>query len=146
VLLVLALLLGICPLAQADLGDDQYLQIYTLIQQADELNSNGEAALAKAKYREAQKALKSFKTDYPNWNVQLVASRLNYLAQKLGDPLKSLAPLPESVLPATRRRPKPLPRSPLPPHRPRSSCSKPGRSRARCSACTPHQATSRHCS
>ena len=92
VLLVLALLLAICPLAQADLGDDQYLQIYTLIQQADELNSNGEAGLAKAKYREAQTALKSFKTDYPNWNVKLVASRLNYLAQKLGDPLEKSRP------------------------------------------------------
>jgi hypothetical protein len=82
-LLVLALLLGVCPLAQADLGDDQYLQIYTLIQQADELSSSGKAALAKAKYQEAQTALKGFKTDYPSWNVKLVAYRLNYVAQKL---------------------------------------------------------------
>lgn len=82
-LLVLVLLLGSCPLAQADVGDDQYLQIYSLIQQADELNSNGKAALAKAKYQEAQTALKSFKTDYPNWNAKLVTYRLNYVAQKL---------------------------------------------------------------
>ena len=82
-LLVLALLLGVCPLAQADLGDDQYLQIYTLIQQADELSSSGKAALAKAKYQEAQTALKGFKIDYPSWNVKLVAYRLNYVAQKL---------------------------------------------------------------
>ena len=82
-LLVLALLLGLCPQAQADLGDDQYLQVYSLIQQADELNSSGKAALAKAKYQEAQTALKGFKTDYPNWNVKLVSYRLNYVAQKL---------------------------------------------------------------
>lgn len=82
-LLVLALLLGLCLPAQADVGDDQYLQIYGLIQQADELNSIGKAALAKAKYQEAQKALKSFKTDYPNWNVKLVSYRLNYVVQKL---------------------------------------------------------------
>ena len=82
-LLVLALLLGVCLPAQADLGDDQYLQIYGLIQQADELNSSGKVALAKAKYQEAQTALKGFKTDYPSWNVKLVAYRLNYVAQKL---------------------------------------------------------------
>jgi hypothetical protein len=82
-LLVLALLLGLCLPAQADLGDDQYLQIYGLIQRADELNSSGKAALAKAKYQEAQTALKGFKTDYPNWNVKLVSYRLNYVAQKL---------------------------------------------------------------
>src|ERR1019366_4931821 len=82
-LLVLALLLGLCLPAQADVGDDQYLQIYGLIQQADELNSSGKAALAKAKYQEAQTALKSFKTDYPTWNVKLVSYRLNYVTQKL---------------------------------------------------------------
>ena len=82
-LLVLALLLGVSLPARADLGDDQYLQIYTVIQQADELNSSGKAALAKAKYQEAQTALKGFKTDYPNWNVKLVTYRLNYVAQKL---------------------------------------------------------------
>jgi hypothetical protein len=82
-LLVLALLLGVCLPVHADLGDDQYLQIYTLIQQADELSSSGKAALAKAKYQEAQTALKGFKTEYPGWNVKLVAYRLNYVAQKL---------------------------------------------------------------
>jgi hypothetical protein len=82
-LLVLTLLLGLCPTAQADLGDDQYLQIYSVIQQADELNSSGKVALAKAKYQEAQTALKGFKTDYPSWNVKLVAYRMNYVAQKL---------------------------------------------------------------
>ena len=45
-LLVLALLLGLCHPAQADLGDDQYLQIYGLIQQADELNASGKASSA----------------------------------------------------------------------------------------------------
>jgi len=82
-LLVLTILLGSCPPARADLGDEQYLQIYNLIQQADDLNSSGKAALAKAKYQEALTELKSFKQDYPNWNVKLVAFRLNDLAQKL---------------------------------------------------------------
>ena len=82
-LLVLALLLGLCPPAHADLGDDQYLQIYSLIQQADDLSTSGKAAPAKAKYQEAQTALKSFKRTTRTWNVKLVSYRLNYVAQKL---------------------------------------------------------------
>ena len=82
-LLVLSMLLGLCSSAQADLGDDQYLQIYGLIQQADDLNTSGKAALAKAKYQEALTQLQSFKKDYPTWNVKLVSYRLNDLTQKL---------------------------------------------------------------
>ena len=82
-LFVLALLLGLCPPAHADLGDDQYLQIYSLIQQADDLSASGKTNLAKAKYQEAQTALKAFKSDYPAWNVKLVSYRLNYVIQKL---------------------------------------------------------------
>ena len=82
-LLVLALLLGSCPPAHADLGDDQYLQIYGMIQQADDFNTKGKADLAKAKYKEAYDALKGFQKDYPNYNVKLVAYRLNYVVQKV---------------------------------------------------------------
>ncbi|MGD0261367.1 MAG: DUF6263 family protein [Verrucomicrobiota bacterium] len=81
-LLVLALLLGSWP-ARADGPDDEYLRIYSLILQADDLNTNGKAAPAKAKYQEAQTALRDFQKDYPDWNVKLVAYRLNYVAQKV---------------------------------------------------------------
>ena len=84
-LLVLALLLGVWP-AWADGPDDEYLQIYGLIQTADELNADGKAVPAKAKYQEAKAALTSFKTNYPYWNVKLVSYRLNYLAQKVAAP------------------------------------------------------------
>jgi hypothetical protein len=76
------LLLGVWP-ARADGPDDEYLQIYSLIQQADELNTGGKAAPAKAKYQEAKVALTSFQTNYPYWNVKLVSYRLNYVAQKI---------------------------------------------------------------
>jgi hypothetical protein len=81
-LLVLALLLGAWP-ARADGPDDEYLQIYNLIQQADSLNTDGKAAPAKAKYQEAQTALANFRKSYPEWNVKLVSYRLNYVAQKV---------------------------------------------------------------
>jgi hypothetical protein len=81
-LLVLALLLGVWP-ARADGPDDEYLQIYGLIQKADELSADGKAAPAKAKYQEAKAALTSFQTNYPDWNVKLVSFRLNYVSQKV---------------------------------------------------------------
>jgi hypothetical protein len=81
-LLVLALLLGLWP-ARADEPDDQYLQVYNLIQQADDLNTNGKAVPAKAKYQEAQTALTTFQKEYPYWNAKLVAYRMSYVVGKL---------------------------------------------------------------
>jgi hypothetical protein len=81
-LLALAFLLGLCPV-RADEADDQYLQIYGLIQQADSLNTNGKRAPAKAKYLEAFKALKNFQKSYPDSSAQLVAARLRYVAQQI---------------------------------------------------------------
>jgi len=81
-LLVLALLLGLCPV-QADEADDQYLQIYGLIQQADDLRANGKRAPARAKYLEAYTGLTNLKKSYPDWNVNLVSSRLKYITQQV---------------------------------------------------------------
>ncbi len=81
-LVILALLVGLRP-ALADEPDDQYFQIYGLIQQADDLNANGKDALAKSKYQEAQSALNKLRETYPEWNAKLVSFRLNYLAQRL---------------------------------------------------------------
>jgi hypothetical protein len=81
-LLVLALLLGVLPV-WADGPDDEYLQIRSLIQQADDLNTGGKTAPATAKYQEAKAALTSFQRTYPDWNAKLVAFRLSYLVQKV---------------------------------------------------------------
>src|ERR1019366_9080244 len=81
-LLAPALLLGSSSV-RADGPDDEYMQIYNLIQQADTLATSGKPTSAKAKYQEAQTALKSFQKDYPEWNVKLVAYRLNYEVRKL---------------------------------------------------------------
>ncbi len=81
-LILTALLMTLCP-ARADDTDDQYLQIYNLIQQADQLNASGKAAAARAKYQEAHTALKTFQQTYREWNPRLVAYRLNYVAEKL---------------------------------------------------------------
>jgi hypothetical protein len=81
-LLALALLLGVSPL-WAEGPDDEYLQIRSLIQQADDLKTGGKTAPAKAKYEEAKAALTKFQRTYPEWNAKLVAFRLNDVAQKV---------------------------------------------------------------
>ena len=81
-LLVLALLLGVWP-ARAEGPDEEYLQIRSLIQQADDLNTSGKTEPAKAKYQEAKAALTTFRQNYPDWNVKLVAFRSNYVVQKV---------------------------------------------------------------
>jgi len=81
-LLALALLLGLCPV-RADEADDQYLQIYGLIKQADDLGANGKRAPARAKYLEAYNELRNLKKNYPDWNVSLVSARLKYVSQQV---------------------------------------------------------------
>jgi len=53
---MVALLAWLWP-AWAEEPEDQYLRIYTVIQQADNLNNKGEAGKALEKYREAYKSL-----------------------------------------------------------------------------------------
>jgi hypothetical protein len=81
-LFILALLLGLIP-ARADDADDQYLQIYGIIQQADDLSASGKRAPARAKYLEAYNALKSLKTSFPDYNVKLVSARMKYVGQQI---------------------------------------------------------------
>jgi hypothetical protein len=81
--LVLAVLLvALCP-ARAEEPEDIYLRIFSLIQQADLLNSKGQAEKALPKYKEAQTRLDQFKRDYPEWNDKAVAYRLNYTTDKV---------------------------------------------------------------
>jgi len=88
-LVVVALLLAAWG-ARADGPDDEYLGIYTLIQQADALSTNGPPGSALAKYQQAQTALRKFQKSHPDWNVKTVSYRLNYLAEKVaGTPDKA---------------------------------------------------------
>ena len=80
--LLASLFLAFVP-ARADEPEDVYLRIYSMVQQADTMKANGQSGPALAKYSEAHKALQSFQRDYPQWNKQMVAFRLNDLAQKM---------------------------------------------------------------
>ena len=73
-------------LAMAALGqapDDRYLKIYTMIEQADQLNSSGQTRAAITRFLEAQVALKELQQLQPGWNPRMVAFRQEYISAKL---------------------------------------------------------------
>lgn len=74
---------GVLLSATATENDDRYYKIYGIIEHADELSKGGQADKAKAKYAEAEKALKELKQNYPLYNPKLVNARLTYLANKI---------------------------------------------------------------
>ena len=78
---VVALLLALVPRVHAG-ADEQYVQIYTLIQEGDSIGTN-KPAEAIAKYTEALTNLQRFQKIYPGWNDRVVNFRLNYLASKI---------------------------------------------------------------
>jgi tetratricopeptide (TPR) repeat protein len=79
---IAVLFLVLVPRLLATGADDQYVQIYNLIQEGDSLSA-GQPAQALAKYTEAQAALLRFQKGYPGWNDRVVNFRLNYLASKI---------------------------------------------------------------
>jgi cytochrome c-type biogenesis protein CcmH/NrfG len=82
--MVLALVM-LAPAARADGPDDDYVNIYGLIQQGDTLNDKNQIAPAIAKYAEAQNALKRFQNNYHDWHEKIVSYRLKYLADKISE-------------------------------------------------------------
>jgi tetratricopeptide (TPR) repeat protein len=79
---IIILLLVLIPNVHADGPDDQYVQIYNLIQEGDAIGA-GQPGRALAKYNEAQTALRRFQKVYPGWNDRVVNFRLDYLASKI---------------------------------------------------------------
>lgn len=62
--------------------DDDFVEIYQLIQQTDAQRENGRPAEARAGYDRAQAMLEQLKRSYPEWNERVVAYRLRYVAEK----------------------------------------------------------------
>jgi len=75
--------------------DDEYVQIFNLIQEADRLSSS-EPAKALSKYADAQTALVRLQMGSPDWNPKLVSFRLAYIAAKIGA-ISTNAPVPAVV-------------------------------------------------
>jgi Flp pilus assembly protein TadD len=86
-LFVLAGLIGFLAFscARAVAQDDEYIQIYGVIQDADALGNSSQTGEALAKYIDAQTSLQRFQRIYPDWNRQVIQYRLNYLASRIAE-------------------------------------------------------------
>jgi hypothetical protein len=96
-LIVLAVATALC-LARTEDPADQYVGIVFLIQKADSLAASAKTGPALAKYQEAQTALRNFQKNRVDWNPNVVAYRLNYLAEKIAA-LSQPATTPSTTVP-----------------------------------------------
>jgi hypothetical protein len=80
-LLMLFLLVAWSPAQAAE--RDEFLNVISLIGEADSLSQRGRDEQALAKYREAYTALIQLRRKYPRWEPQMLNYRLNYLEGKL---------------------------------------------------------------
>lgn len=102
--LPLILLAGFVASAGAQEADDTYLRIYSILTQAEKLESEDKADAAIAKYREAYDALTDFKKRYPTWNTKIVNNRLNSVVEavtKLSQPAPKESPVQKPAEPLT---------------------------------------------
>ncbi|HEY5915614.1 MAG TPA: tetratricopeptide repeat protein [Verrucomicrobiae bacterium] len=90
--LAIAILVGSLVGAPAQGLDEQYVQIFNMIQEADGL-STSQPAKALAKYADAQTLLQRLQKGSPDWNPKVVAFRLAYVGAKI-DSLSTNAPQP----------------------------------------------------
>ena len=95
-----ALLLAL-PGARAQQNpDDQYVIVYTLIQQGDTDVNAGQPQQALQEYREAQQELQRFQQVYGDWNPTIVNFRLKYLAEKIAALAPQSSPVAHTPPPA----------------------------------------------
>lgn len=93
--------------------DDQYVSIYSQIQQGDALQAAGQTRQALDSYTHAADQLQKFSKVYPNWNPRIVNFRMNYLTQKINDltaklpaPAQTASPANGSATPPVSSAPK----------------------------------------
>jgi tetratricopeptide (TPR) repeat protein len=79
----IALLLALAGARAQENPDDQYVIIYTLIQQGDTDINAGQPQQALQEYREAQQELRRFQEANGDWNPTIVNFRLKYVADKI---------------------------------------------------------------
>jgi Flp pilus assembly protein TadD len=107
------ILLAAVSMARADGLDDQYVQIFNLIQEADSLSSN-HPKQALAKYLQARTSLQTLKSGSPGWNSKVVGFRLSYVDAKIAA-LSDKAPVAAPSLSADKAGAAGAPARPLPP-------------------------------
>jgi Tfp pilus assembly protein PilF len=100
VALLILIWAALLPSARAQSGpDDQYIIIYSLMQQADALDSSSQPRQALAQYVQVQGELQKFQKIFPDWNPRIVRFRLNYLMEKIAEETAKLPVVPQSGTP-----------------------------------------------
>ena len=79
----LVLAIALPPAHAQQSPDDQYISIYSLIQQADTLQTAGQPRAALSGYTQALAELQKFQKMFPDWDAKIVSFRLNYLTEKV---------------------------------------------------------------
>jgi len=82
-LALLAALASASRLEAAASPQDDYLQIYVMINEGDKLNTGGQASQAREKYETALTRLEKLKNENPEWEPTIVKYRIKYLNDKL---------------------------------------------------------------
>ena len=103
---------------------DDYLQIYVMIQEGDKLTQGGQNSQGREKYETAIQRLEKLKNENPEWEPTIVKYRIKYLNEKLeslksakdASPAPKSTPAPATLTPATPEKPayteKPAPSEP----------------------------------
>jgi Tfp pilus assembly protein PilF len=97
---ILFVTFALSPARAQNGADDQYIIIYSYIQQADSSYGSNQSREALKEYGEAQGELQKFQKVYPDWNPNIVNYRLNYLAEKITELTPHVAVVPPGA-PAT---------------------------------------------
>ena len=95
---------------------DDYLQIYVMIQEGDKLTQGGQNSQGREKYETAIQRLEKLKNENPEWEPTIVKYRIKYLNEKL-DSLKSA----KDSSPAPKSSPAPATLTPVPAEKPAST-------------------------
>ena len=95
---------------------DDYLQIYVMINEGDKLNTGGQASQAREKYETALTRLEKLKNENPEWEPTIVKYRIKYLNDKLAalKNAKPAAPPAAPAAPAAAEKPAAPPPAPAP--------------------------------
>ena len=109
------LLALLSPLLAQVSPQDQFLQLYFSLQEAERLEQNGQLATARDRYKDVADKLDNLKKDHPEWEPGIVNFRIKFVADKIAELTdKSDANPSASTPPATPPPPGSTPMSPTP--------------------------------
>src|SRR5450432_2538937 len=97
--MVLLLAAGLSSARAQQNADDQYIILYSMIQQADGLASSGQSRQALNQYVEVQGQLQQFQKIFPDWQPTIVKFRLKYVAGKIADITAQVPAVPPATPP-----------------------------------------------